>query len=158
MMSILTDLKVSSLECKWISYRSEHWRIELTFQDLKIKKWNIPANGPQRVDEKNGVIWLTIMFNPRVAVTKMLKMANFLYFQQFLSDIFPIQTFFAKSDIPKKKFHLIVEEYDGETLPHDETKNIRKLLKGGDLISLNIVILAQLLLIKRKQFLKLCLE
>ena len=96
MMSILTDLKVSSLECKWISYRSEHWRIELTFQDLKIKKRNIPANGPQRVDEKNGVIWLTIMFNPRVAVTKMLKMANFLYFQQFLSDIFPIQTFFRK--------------------------------------------------------------
>ena len=34
---MLTDLKVSSLACKWASYRSEHWRIELAFEDLKIK-------------------------------------------------------------------------------------------------------------------------
>ena len=40
-------------------------------------------------------------------------------------------TFFAISDISKKKFHLIVEEYDGETLSNDEAKNVRKLLKNG---------------------------
>ena len=32
---------------------------------------------------------------------------------------------------------MIVEEYDGEALSHDETKNIRKLLKGGNFTSSN---------------------
>ena len=70
-------------------------------------------------------------------------------------------TFLTTFNISKRKFHLIVEEYGGEDLPHDETRNIRKLLKGGDLIS---SMLAQLLLIKRaskikqKHFLTLCFE
>ena len=34
----------------------------------------------QKVDEKNGVICLVIMFTPRVMVIKMSKMAHFLYF------------------------------------------------------------------------------
>ena len=33
----------------------------------------------QRVDEKNGIIYL-VMFTPRVMVIKMSKMAHFLYF------------------------------------------------------------------------------
>ena len=49
----------------------------------------------------------------------------------------------ATSDRSKKKSHLIVEEYDGEALSHDKAKNIRKLLKSGNLISMNIAILAQ---------------
>ena len=49
----------------------------------------------------------------------------------------------ATSDISKKKFHLIVEEYYGEALSHDEVKNVRKLLKGGNFISSNIATLAQ---------------
>ena len=34
----------------------------------------------QRVDEKNGVICLVVMFTPRVMVIEMSKMAHFLYF------------------------------------------------------------------------------
>ena len=34
----------------------------------------------QRVDKKNKVICLVIMFPPRVMIIKMLRMADFLYF------------------------------------------------------------------------------
>ena len=34
----------------------------------------------QRIDEKNGVICLVIMFTPRVMVIKISKVADFLYF------------------------------------------------------------------------------
>ena len=43
----------------------------------------------------------------------------------------------------KKKSHLIVEEYDGETLSHDEAAKITQLVKSGDLIESNIILLAQ---------------
>ena len=33
-----------------------------------MQKWNILTDGAQKVDEKNGVICLVIMFNPRVIV------------------------------------------------------------------------------------------
>ena len=36
----------------------------------------------RRADEKNGVIFPVIMFTPRVIVTKISKMAHFLYFLQ----------------------------------------------------------------------------
>lgn len=58
-----------------------------------------------------------------------------------LSVILPRHTL-AISDISKKKFHLIVEEDEGEALSHDEINNIRNILKAGNLISLNIAILA----------------
>lgn len=51
--------------------------------------------------------------------------------------------FLATSNISKKKFQLIVEEYDKEALSYDEANNVRKLLKGGNLISSNIAILAE---------------
>ena len=44
-----------------------------------MQKRNIPADRAQRVDEKNGVIYLVIMFTPRLI--KMPKMARFLFFQ-----------------------------------------------------------------------------
>ena len=47
--------------------------MELNFESLK-------TDSAQRVDEKNGVISLVIMFTPRVIVFKMSKMADFLYF------------------------------------------------------------------------------
>ena len=49
------------------------------------------------------------------------------------------------------KFHLIVDEYNVETLSHDETKKIRKLLKGGNFVSKIILILAQSLTKKGQQ-------
>ena len=38
-------------------------------------------NRAQREDEKNGVIFLVIMFTPRVMSIKMFKMTQFLYIQ-----------------------------------------------------------------------------
>ena len=40
----------------------------------------MPMGRAQRVDEKNAVTCLFIMFAPRVMVIKMSKMAHFLYF------------------------------------------------------------------------------
>ena len=45
-----------------------------------MQKWNIPTDRAQRVDEKNGVVFLGIMFTLGVMVIKMSKMAYFLYF------------------------------------------------------------------------------
>ena len=52
-----------------------------------------------------------------------------------LSAILSRHTFLATSDISKKKLNLTVDEYDGETLSNDKTKNIRKLLKGSNFVS-----------------------
>ena len=54
--------------------------MELNFEGLEMQKWNIPTDRAQRVDEKNGVICLVIMYTPDVMVIKMSKMAHFLYF------------------------------------------------------------------------------
>ena len=47
---------------------------------LGMQKWNIPMDRAQRVDEKNRVICVIIMFTPRVMVIKMSRMANVLYY------------------------------------------------------------------------------
>ena len=45
-----------------------------------MQKGNIPADRDQRVDDKNGVICLVIMFTPWVMVIKISKTAHFIYF------------------------------------------------------------------------------
>ena len=47
---------------------------------LEMLKWNIPTVRAPRLNEKNGVTCLFIMFTPRFALIKMSKMAHFLYF------------------------------------------------------------------------------
>ena len=54
--------------------------MEPNFEGLKMQKWNIPTDRPQRLNGKNGIICLFIMFTPRVMFIKMSKMADFLYF------------------------------------------------------------------------------
>ena len=54
--------------------------LELNFEDLEMKNWNIPMDKTQRVDEKNGVNCLVIIFTPRVMVMKMSKMVHFCIF------------------------------------------------------------------------------
>ena len=54
--------------------------IEVNFEGLEMQKWNIPTDRVQRVDEKNVIICLVIMFTYGVMVIKMSKMAHFLYF------------------------------------------------------------------------------
>ena len=44
-----------------------------------MEKWNIQTDGAQRVDEKNKVIFLVIMFTQGVMVIKMSKVAHILY-------------------------------------------------------------------------------
>ena len=51
--------------------------LELNFESLQIKKWNIPTDRSEKGDEKNGVICLVIMFTLTVKVFKISKMANF---------------------------------------------------------------------------------
>ena len=47
------------------------------------------------------------------------------------------------SEEAKTNYHLIIEQYDGETLTHNEAKKITKLVKGSDLMESHIVLLAQ---------------
>ena len=54
--------------------------MELNFEGLQMQKWNTQADRAQKVDQKNGVICLVIMFNSWVMVIKTSKMAHFLYF------------------------------------------------------------------------------
>ena len=54
--------------------------MEPNFEGLEMQKRNIPMDVAQRVDEKNEVICLVIMFTPQVMVIEMSKMAHFLYF------------------------------------------------------------------------------
>ena len=47
-------------------------QMALNFEGLEMQKWNIPTERAQRVDKKNGVICLIIMFTPRIAVIIMI--------------------------------------------------------------------------------------
>ena len=49
----------------------------------------------------------------------------------------------------KTNYHLIVEEYDGETLTYVEAVKITGLIKGGDFLKSNIMLLAQPIMKKR---------
>ena len=81
---MLTNLKVSSFACKYVFYRQEHNAnenpMELNFEVLEMQKWNIPTDRTQRVDEKNGVVCLIIMFTHRVMVIKMSKNGSLFVF------------------------------------------------------------------------------
>ena len=54
--------------------------MELNFEGYEMQKWNIPTDRAQRIDEKNGVICLVIMYTPGVMVIKMQSISNFSYF------------------------------------------------------------------------------
>ena len=56
---------------------------------------------------------------------------------------------FNTSGNSKTNYHFIVEEYDGETLTRDEAAKITRLIKGGDFLDSNIMLLAQPLMKKR---------
>ena len=79
---VLTGLKVSSLACKRFKCFTDQkiMQVELNFEGLEIKKWNIAADRTQRVGENNGVICLVIMLTPRVMVIKMSKRLIFCIF------------------------------------------------------------------------------
>ena len=49
----------------------------------------------------------------------------------------------STSEIAKIKYHLIIEEYDGETLCNDEATKIIDIIEGSELIESYIIILAQ---------------
>ena len=50
---------------------------KLDFQGIEMQKWNTPADRAERVDEKNGVIFLVTMFTPWVMVIKMSRNGSF---------------------------------------------------------------------------------
>lgn len=80
---MLTDWKVSSLSSKQIFYRPEHIVKKVPhrigFWRSWNAKWNIPTDRAQKVNEKNWVICLAIIFTPEVMAIKKSKMTHFLY-------------------------------------------------------------------------------
>ena len=52
--------------------------MESYFEGLEIQKRNIPTEKDRKVDEKNGIICLVIMFTAIVMLIKMPKMLYFL--------------------------------------------------------------------------------
>ena len=54
-----------------------------------------------------------------------------------------------KSEIAKTSYHLIVEEYDGETLSPDEATKITEVVKESNLMESNIILSAQPLMKNR---------
>ena len=77
--------------------------MELNFESLEMQKWNIPTDRSQKVDEKNGVIYLVAMFATRVAVIKISHITHFLYFLVMTAKDLSIAQFFAFSDYDSKK-------------------------------------------------------
>ena len=55
----------------------------------------------------------------------------------------------STSQITKTNSHLIIEEYDGETLSRDEAAEIIKLIKSGNLMETSVILLAQPLMKSR---------
>ena len=51
----------------------------LNFEGFKMQKWSKPVDRSERVDKKNRVVCLVIMFTSRVIVIKMWKIALFIF-------------------------------------------------------------------------------
>ena len=73
---------MSSLPWKCVFYRPAHNvkggnPMELNFEGLDMHKWNIPTGTAQRVDEKNRITFLVIMFTTGVMVIKISKKTHF---------------------------------------------------------------------------------
>ena len=58
-------------------------RLELNFESLAMQKLNIPTDRTQRLDEKDGVICLVIMFTPKVIAIRISKMARFFVYSAY---------------------------------------------------------------------------
>ena len=58
----------------------------MNFEVLEMQTGNIPTDKAQKVDVKNGVICLVIMFTSKVMVIKMSKMTPFLYFLLMIAE------------------------------------------------------------------------
>ena len=69
---------------KCVYYRSEHRAnggpLKLDFEGLGMQRWNKPMDRAQRVDEKNVLICLVIMFTSTVMVLKMSNNGSSPYF------------------------------------------------------------------------------
>ena len=95
---------MSSFTWKCVFYRPAHNvkggnPMELNFEGLDMHKWNIPTGTAQRVDEKNRITFLVIMFTTGVMVIKISKKTHFLYFcwwQQKISHSLRLTEFFQK--------------------------------------------------------------
>ena len=54
--------------------------MELKLESLEMQKWNMLMGRARRIDEKNAVICLVIIFSPGVKVIKMSKLAHLFVF------------------------------------------------------------------------------
>ena len=63
---------MSSLVCKTVSFTDQNIKqkgdlIELNFESLEIQKWNVQRYRVQKVDEKDRVICLVIIFTQKIS-------------------------------------------------------------------------------------------
>ena len=82
-ISLFLYVKIASPLKKIIPFFPTNSPLKVKFLSrlhLEMQYWNIPTDIAQRVDGKNVVICLVIMFTPRVMVIKWSKMVHFLYF------------------------------------------------------------------------------
>ena len=78
---MLTSLKVSSLACKCVFYRTElNAKWGLNWIEFWRSWGDREKNEKNRVDEKNGIIFLVIKVTYRVMTFKMSEIANYFYF------------------------------------------------------------------------------
>ena len=74
---MLKDLKVSSLACKRVFYRSEHNAKGGPYGTELSRSWKAEMN---KTRKKNGVICLVIMFTLRFMFIKKSQVGHFYYF------------------------------------------------------------------------------
>ena len=84
---MLTDLKVSSLACKWAFYRPGYIANGDTYKVEFWRSWNtkMKLDGAERVNDKKGVICLVIMFTSRATIIRMSKMSHFFNFELMMA-------------------------------------------------------------------------
>ena len=71
---------LSKCACYKPDHRANCGCLKLNFEGLGMQRWNEPTDKAKRVDEKNVLICLVIMFTSRVMVIKMSSNGSFLYF------------------------------------------------------------------------------
>ena len=71
-------MKVSSLVCKCVFYIMQRGNpMKVNFKALELQEWNITTDRAERVDEKNGVISLVIMFTSRLFADNSKRLISF---------------------------------------------------------------------------------
>ena len=131
---MLTGLKVSSLTCTCIlQTRTKYKWVTPWNWILKVLKCRneiyIPTDRTRRVDEKNGVICLVIMFTHRVMVITMSKMALFLFSDDGNKNVVTVS---VECLSEPESFYWVLSENWSYCSRDIEGRNINPFMPGGN--------------------------